>query len=488
MSIEEDILDKQDYVSQSSLHYLLQELVPTSIRISEKLINTTTTTIDTREFQTRIDTQLSSIHNDLPGTINVLNSNLINSDDVSIRIESFGYQLGIKLSEILLFKNNQSKIIDILDIMKFVCRDVWKSLYNKQMDNLRTNHRGTFVLVDSNYRVISHLNSSKGMKDTLMKSRIYLWFPCGIIKGILLKKYITVMPQPPSILRIKRKRNQDPLQALILEDKQSIKRSKPSTPLTTPTKSRSIENFNNYVFKLQRTDDKVNIQDESIINSILKESNGNNFIIPKNQIEQDTTIPHELSDMVQSYLSFDKNSPPRRKRSSRKSFSEDKKQPILDDYVYDVYIMDTNEPLTSANHPSSQIGYIKFFDETSNELINNDDDEKDDERVLTDDEDSNAESFYQNDYPSDEDAGGLEDPVEFEGETEDDGYVPYDGTGLKGDEYYDYGELENYEEDDYFEDDNYNRNQFFDTDKDDPIAIHRDKIFNKLKNMINEDE
>lgn len=54
------------------------------------------------------------------------------------------------------------------------------------MDNLRTNHRGTFVLVDNNYKLISLLNSSKGMQETLSKAKVYLWFPCGVIRGILM--------------------------------------------------------------------------------------------------------------------------------------------------------------------------------------------------------------------------------------------------------------------------------------------------------------
>ncbi|KAK6460955.1 transport protein particle 33 kDa subunit [Scheffersomyces coipomensis] len=206
----QDILDSQTYVSSSSLYYLLQELVPTSIRVSHKLLDSspstststaastasTTTKITStntsslftdKDEPTTLDHQLSSIPKDLPGTVHVLDSSLLNNDEVTLRIESYGYNLGIKLAEILLYKsnNNGTKIVDILDIMKFVCRDVWKCLYNKQMDNLRTNHRGTFVLVDSNYKLISNLNSAKGINDTLSKSKVYLWLPCGIIRGIL---------------------------------------------------------------------------------------------------------------------------------------------------------------------------------------------------------------------------------------------------------------------------------------------------------------
>ncbi|KAL6451473.1 TRS33 Trafficking protein particle complex subunit 33 [Candida maltosa Xu316] len=182
----EDILDTQTYVSNSSLQYLLQELVPTSIRVSNKLLDPTINTFAEETEETRINQQLSSIVDDLPGTVNVLDSHLLDNDEVTIRVETYGYNLGLKIAEVLLYKSSGNKVVDILDIMKFVCRDVWKCLYNKQMDNLRTNHRGTFVLVDNNYKLISSLNSSKGMQDTLTKSKTYLWFPCGVIRGILM--------------------------------------------------------------------------------------------------------------------------------------------------------------------------------------------------------------------------------------------------------------------------------------------------------------
>ncbi|KAI5970760.1 TRS33 [Candida margitis] len=207
----------QSQISYSSFEFLLQEIVPTSIRVSKQLSTQSaqpsitppppTTTTDSTEAkqqdqQTRIDTQLSSINNDFPGTVNILDSSLLPTDDVTIRIETMGYNLGLKIAELLLYQNSTTKIIDILDIMKFVCRDVWKCLYNKQIDNLRTNHRGTFVLIDNSYKLISEFssgnsnsNSNEGAggeggissnQDTLKKSRVYLWFPCGVIRGILM--------------------------------------------------------------------------------------------------------------------------------------------------------------------------------------------------------------------------------------------------------------------------------------------------------------
>lgn len=178
-------LDSDKQVNAVCLSLLLQEIVPTSIRVSQSL-NETSRPI-TEEIQTRIDTQLSSLAADLPGTVAIFESEAILSDDVTLRIEAYGYALGTRLTEVLMYKSpSNAKIIDVLDIMKFLCRDVWKCLYGKQMDNLRTNHRGTFVLIDNNYRLISALSSGKGMPDSISKARLYVWFPCGIIRGILL--------------------------------------------------------------------------------------------------------------------------------------------------------------------------------------------------------------------------------------------------------------------------------------------------------------
>ncbi|CAK9442143.1 uncharacterized protein LODBEIA_P58860 [Lodderomyces beijingensis] len=185
--MSEDFLDQQSQINAKSLHYLLQELVPASIRVSEQLRNAANGTPATEDIQTRIDSELSPVKDDQPGTINVFNARYLHSDETTIRIETYGYTLGLKLAEILLYKNsNKSKMVDILDIMKFVCRDVWKLMYDKQMDNLRTNHRGTFVLVDNDYRLINRLNSAKGESDTLEKAKLYMWFPCGVIRGILM--------------------------------------------------------------------------------------------------------------------------------------------------------------------------------------------------------------------------------------------------------------------------------------------------------------
>lgn len=178
--------DGQPYegqVSSTCLSLLLQELVPTAVRITQL-------GLDSRSpadigYQTRIDTPLSSA-NDLPGTTAIYQSDHLISDDTSFRVEIYGYNLGMRLAEYLMFKLLSDLKINVsLDVMKFLCRDLWKALYGKQINSLRTNHRGTFVLIDKEFRSISKFSSPNNKKETENIAKIHLQFPCGIIRGVL---------------------------------------------------------------------------------------------------------------------------------------------------------------------------------------------------------------------------------------------------------------------------------------------------------------
>lgn len=333
--------------------------------------------------------------------------------------------------------------------------------------------------------------------------------------------------EPPKILRIKRKRNQDPLQALVLEERRSSKRSKPSSPVSSKVVSpaSSPTESKNVYFALTGTDDATNF-DDSVTQSILSEPAGKStgkrsFFLPKRQTEEDTVIPHELSDMVSSFLTFDQPKTPQRKRRGRpavKEVEEPAQEPEKEveseeeatDYVYDVYQI-SSVPLTTQNHPQSQIGYIRFFEDDL--LYQSDEDDDPTRSLYSDNEDSNAESFYQNDYPSDEDAGVLSETFsvseEDSEEEEDIGPVivqnPDDAEGVayllsedplvanNDDNEFDglYEDFYNDENDgddiDFLpEDEEFERQHFFPGEEDDELATHRDKIFGKLQNMINE--
>lgn len=78
------------------------------------------------------------------------------------RLEMLGYRVGQGLAEryvkptILLpfmeegmranggddrFSRDRPRFTDNLDVIKFICKDLWMILFRKQVDNLKTNHR-----------------------------------------------------------------------------------------------------------------------------------------------------------------------------------------------------------------------------------------------------------------------------------------------------------------------------------------------------------
>lgn len=44
------------------------------------------------------------------------------------------------------------KFVDTLEIMKFICKEFWLKVYHKQIDNLKTNHRGIYLLEDYSFK------------------------------------------------------------------------------------------------------------------------------------------------------------------------------------------------------------------------------------------------------------------------------------------------------------------------------------------------
>lgn len=364
--------------------------------------------------------------------------------------------------------------------------------------------------------------------------------------------------EPPQVLRVKRKRTDDPLQALVMETgRRQIKRPR-------------------YVFRLKRTEER-DIEDSTAVltASESRENNKPVFKIPstrkskgvgnggewsagdKASREPGSAHPEpapapvelnpELLEMLNDYLKDNDETtitnpvkPPKRRQSSlsqelnsRPLFSKEKilteannqaideadELTIGDDseYVYDVYYRDK---AISAQWETEHIGYIRFDDEDTERLEN----DNDDFAMNTDDEDSNDENFYRNDYPEDEDSGyddqselgsmGLDEPSD---DQDDEFQILNDkrrfsrtdfmrSEGLKSmsdDEYHNLAD--NIDEtpalwgtnvpDEEIRDESgmdmdsdashdFERHEFFKSDAYDPIAIHRDQIFGKLQRMI----
>lgn len=55
------------------------------------------------------------------------------------RLEMLGYRVGQGLVE--RFSRDRPRFTDNLDVIKFLCKDLWTIVFRKQIDNLKTNHR-----------------------------------------------------------------------------------------------------------------------------------------------------------------------------------------------------------------------------------------------------------------------------------------------------------------------------------------------------------
>ncbi|RHY73295.1 hypothetical protein DYB30_011351 [Aphanomyces astaci] len=104
------------------------------------------------------------------------------SDDLTTKLEAFGYDVGYRFVE--RFSRDRPRLLEPLDVIKFLCKDFWIHIFKKQIDKLQTNHRGVFVLQDFNFRWIQAL-SGEHDAESKQKALVFLVFPCGLLRGAL---------------------------------------------------------------------------------------------------------------------------------------------------------------------------------------------------------------------------------------------------------------------------------------------------------------
>lgn len=96
-----------------------------------------------------------------------------------------GYRVGYALSERLSKENGRYR--DELETVKYLCKELWFSLFKKQVDNLRTNHQGVYVIHDNYFRPLQQnfLSSKKPMDPEDRIHSLFVAFSAGLIRGIL---------------------------------------------------------------------------------------------------------------------------------------------------------------------------------------------------------------------------------------------------------------------------------------------------------------
>ncbi|KAL2651497.1 hypothetical protein R1flu_019625 [Riccia fluitans] len=140
------------------------------------------------------------------------------------RIEAIGFQVGLQLAE--RYTKERPRFGDHLEAIKFICKDFWAEVFKKQIDNLKTNHRGVFVLQDNRFRWLTRFSldaptsgngtssSEANQANSARASQAagqYLYFPCGLIRGALtnfgvpcaVSAEVSALPACSFIVRIK---------------------------------------------------------------------------------------------------------------------------------------------------------------------------------------------------------------------------------------------------------------------------------------------
>ncbi|KAH3685652.1 hypothetical protein WICPIJ_003399 [Wickerhamomyces pijperi] len=167
-------------VNSICLELLLNQTVPLAIETSQRVKK------QSQDITERLEEiTIKDLHS---GDVTILNEIQGDEQEFIATLEEIGYNIGLKASEFINYENPDLDLLqdfELLNAMKFICRDVWKYLYGKQIDNLRTNHKGTFVLIDNLFKPFKNFSSLNGDEETLRMSKLYTWLPSGIIKGAL---------------------------------------------------------------------------------------------------------------------------------------------------------------------------------------------------------------------------------------------------------------------------------------------------------------
>lgn len=77
-------------------------------------------------------------------------------------------------------------------MIKFLCKDLWTLLFKKQIDNLKTNHRGVYVLTDNLFRPLSRMSTDAGGQAVVRAQPVSPFIPCYISQSVAVVYFLRV--------------------------------------------------------------------------------------------------------------------------------------------------------------------------------------------------------------------------------------------------------------------------------------------------------
>ncbi|KAF4835297.1 Trafficking protein particle complex subunit 6B [Colletotrichum siamense] len=202
------------FLNSSCLDFLLIELVPMAFRVTRELdiapAEASSTGGDGASSGSHSHAAAGAALSSASGAVTAGSARKMDEDEerdaVFYRLETLGYRVGQGLVE--RFSRDRPHFNDTLDVIKFVCKDLWSLVFRKQVDNLKTNHRGVYVLTDNSFKPFSRMSTETG-GQAVVRAQPFLWFPCGIVRGALAALGINATVQaetnelPAAIFQIK---------------------------------------------------------------------------------------------------------------------------------------------------------------------------------------------------------------------------------------------------------------------------------------------
>jgi hypothetical protein len=99
------------------------------------------------------------------------------------RLETLGFEIGYRFAE--RFARGHAKFVSTLEVIKFLCKELWSALFGKQVDKLQTNYKGVFVLHDNSFSWCVTAEVDYQDDASVDEAKRLLIVPCGLLRGAL---------------------------------------------------------------------------------------------------------------------------------------------------------------------------------------------------------------------------------------------------------------------------------------------------------------
>lgn len=83
------------------------------------------------------------------------------------------------------FARNNSKYANALEVIKFMCKDLWAAMFGKFVDKLQTNHKGIYILHDNTFSWMASIDIDYEDAAAVDQAKKFLIVPCGLVRGAL---------------------------------------------------------------------------------------------------------------------------------------------------------------------------------------------------------------------------------------------------------------------------------------------------------------